>query len=174
VADKKIEVSKIRSTYIQLPFYYAEVNGLKILVNGQTGDITINSKEYLKNQKRMVFLGVILIFAAMGIYLYGREILLHVLGFLLSWSYVLIVLVPIGIELYLTFRKKKQRYIRKIIYKKQKELSVWEEIERARVIPQKQNSIDSTDSKGCSIIVSAMMGIWFLIMVIFVIKIVMQ
>jgi len=49
---KDININKNpQYTHIQLPFYYAEVDELKVLVSGQTGDIATNAKEYLKSKK---------------------------------------------------------------------------------------------------------------------------
>ena len=46
-------ISNAKSMYIQLPCYYGEINGLKILVNGQSGAIAINSEEYLKTTNQI-------------------------------------------------------------------------------------------------------------------------
>jgi predicted RNA-binding Zn-ribbon protein involved in translation (DUF1610 family) len=46
-------ISNAKSMYIQLPVYYGEINGLKILVNGQNGTIAINSEQYLKTAEQI-------------------------------------------------------------------------------------------------------------------------
>ena len=185
IATKKINVSQINSTYIQLPFYYAEVNGLKILVNGQSGDIAINSKEYLKTSRRIAFenflygetvqnnstsiafLGVIFIFFALGVCMFAWENLLSIFPALDYAPSVLILAGLIGGTLYCKFKKKKQRYIKKIIFRKQKELYIWDEIARA-----KDKNVDTNDKYSMiTAWIGLIMGIWLLGAMIFVGKI---
>lgn len=158
--DKKINVSKIKSTYIQLPFYYAEVNGLKILVNGQTGDIAINSNEYLKTKKRLAFeeiiyseavqsklnliafLGVVLIFLIVVVIGVIKARFFPEVDFGNIFSLIFIVGI-IGCSIYYENNRvntKKYRYIRKIIYNKRKELHLIDEVTRA-----KKNNVNKSD-----------------------------
>jgi len=148
--SQKIVISEEQAILVQLPFYYAEIEGLKILINGQTGDIAINSKEYLKTEKRLSFervlysdkiqnnLGIISVLGAIFVFSVVIMIVLISdkvkdkypnLGSLIVFS--ILAVLAIGVSLHKAKHSvRKQRYIKNILYYNKKKLHIWDKISR--------------------------------------------
>ena len=164
-------LSENEITYILLPFYYAKINGLEILISGQSGKIAINSKEFLKTEKRLKFDKVLYSDKIQNnltpIAVVIALLLVAGLAFISAFSEYIVEIFPsleivsslivIGVLIFLTtyFNNKKmigeERYIKKIIYNRKSRLVFLDEVSimKDEVNEQKKTGRQINVLMGC-------------------------
>ncbi len=138
LSDVVIIPSNIEAKYILLPFYYTEIDGIKILVNGQDGSVAINSEDYLSKSKKQTKLKDYLYGNKIGSDLskiQGMIIVLNTILMLVGLRYknalviclsMLIFIVPIVVDIILGMKRRKvannseKLYVESVIYDKAK------------------------------------------------------
>ena len=180
---KKNEVSQVNYTSMLLPFYYAESKGLKVLLNGQTGDISINSKEYLKNEKRVAFDKFLYsekIQSNLNKIAFGGVIATFLLVALISLLYQkLVSIIPdlewisstlLCVVIFLFFckpfnknnEKKTYRNIKNIVYKKRRRLYLFEEV---KMVKNNKNMKTSNGYEKIGSLLGILGGIAFFVII---------